>query len=223
VQALKSVSLHDIDGPLADDALMTLATFYLRRKDYREADHYFKTIREQCPKSEFLPASYILGAHSSLNSYQGAQYDGKQLEEAKKLTTSAVRLYPDLPQRAKLEADLKRIDAESAVREWSRVGYYLKRSETPFESVKVKEDEKRAAAVHCETIIDKYPDSPQAAQARDVLVKLGPKYAAGILKTPLFPKERSKPKESDVPYDEPEEPGRLHISDRDAKPISTAK
>lgn len=211
VQALKSVSLHDIDGPLADDALMTLATYYLRKKDYREADHYFHTIREQCHKSEFIPASYVLGAHASLLSYQGAQYDGKQLDEAKKLATSAVRLYPDLPQRAKLQGDLKRIDAEAAARAWTRVAFHLKRSE------------KDAAAVYCETIIEKYPDSPQAVQAREELIKLGPQHAAGILKTPLFPKERPKPKEPDIQYDEPEEPARLRVSDNEAKPISATK
>jgi len=224
VQALKSVSLHDIDGPLADDALMTLATYYLRKRDYREADHYFKSIREQCRKSEFIPASYVLGAHASLMSYQGAQYDGKQLEEAKKLATSAVRLYPDLPQRAKLEGDIKRIDAEAAARDWTRVEFHLKRAEAPLETAEMKRSEKRAAAVYCETIIEKYPDSPQAVKAREELIKLGPQNAAGILKTPLFPKERPKPRAPDsVPYDEPEEPGRLHISDKDAKPISAAK
>ncbi len=224
MQALKSVSLHDIGGPLADDALMTLATYYLRKKDYREADHYFKSIREQCHKSEFIPASYVLGAHASLMSYQGAQYDGKQLEEAKKLATSAIRLYPDLPQRAKLEGDLKRIDAEASVREWTKVEFHLKRADTPLETAENKRSEKHAAAVYCETIIEKYPESPQAVKAREELIKLGPQFAAGKLTKPLFPKERPKPKEPEPPpYDEPEEPGRLHISDKDAKPISAAK
>jgi TolA-binding protein len=211
LQALKQVHLHDVSGPLADDALMTLATYHLRKKDYREADQYFRTIREQCPKSEFLPAAYVLGAHASLMSYQGARYDGKQLEEAQKLTQAAVRMYPNIPQRAKLERDLKRITAEAAERDWTRVEYYQKRGE------------KQAAAVHCETIIEKYPDSPRAAEARDILLKLGKEYAAGILKTPLFPKEPSLPPiESEAPYDEPQEPGRLRVSDDDRKAESTA-
>jgi outer membrane protein assembly factor BamD (BamD/ComL family) len=205
LQALKSVHLHDVSGPLADDALMTLATYHLRKKDYREADQDFKTIREQCPKSEFVPAAYVLGAHASLMSYQGARYDGKQLEEARKLTEAAVRLYPNLPQRAKLERDLKRISAEAAERDWARVEYYQKRGEN------------KAVAVHCETIIERYPDSPRAAEAREVLLKLGKENAANILKTPLFPKEPSRPVESEAPYDEPEEPARVRVSDGEPK------
>jgi TolA-binding protein len=223
IQALKAVYTNDPTGKLADEAVMILATYYLRKKDYREADINFKTIRDQYPKSKHQQAAYILGAHSSLKSYQGARYDGKQLAEAKKLATQAIHLFPDAPQRAKLEADIRRIEAEAAVRDWTRVEYYMGRAEAPLETEKTRQSERKAAAVYCETIIDKYPDSPQAAQAREVLVKLGPEYAAGILKTSLFPKKPAKPKDVEQPYDEPEEPGRLHISDEEAKPISEAK
>jgi TolA-binding protein len=224
VQALKSVYMNDVTGPKADEALMILATFHLRKKDYREADINFKTIRDNFDrKSKYLAAAYILGAHASLKSYQGAQYDGKQLEEAKKLATQAIHLFPEAPQRAKLEADLRRIDAEAAARAWTRVDFHLRRADTPLETAQMKQSEKKAAAVYCETIIDKYPESPQAGQAREVLIKLGPEYSAGILKKSLFPKQPAKSKAADQPYDEPQEPGRLHISDKEAKPISQAK
>jgi tetratricopeptide (TPR) repeat protein len=179
-------------------------------KDYREADHYFKTIREQCPNSEFVPASYVLGAHSSLQSYQGSRYDGKQLEEAKKLTQAAVRI-PDIAQRPKLEYDLKKIDAEGAKRRWVRVEFYLKRRE------------KISAAVYCEKIIENHPDSPEAAKARDVLLALGPQYAAGILKTPLFKKDAGRTGEPEPSGETPEEPARLRVVDGDISPISEAK
>jgi TolA-binding protein len=211
LQALKSVHIKDPNGKRADDALMLLATYYLRRKDYREADHYFSTIRSQCPNSEFVPASFVLGAHASLQSYQGPRYDGRQLDEAKKQTLAAIHDMQESPQRAKMEHDLKRIDAEAAVRAWVRVEFYLRRRE------------KNAAAFYCETIMEKYPDSPEAAKARDTLLKLGPQHAAGVLKTPLFKKDADRPPPSDTPYDEPHEPGRLRVSDSDAQPISDAK
>ncbi|HLJ11730.1 MAG TPA: tetratricopeptide repeat protein [Planctomycetaceae bacterium] len=208
VQALRNISIQELNGPLADDALMTLATYHLRRKDYREADRYFSMIREQCTNSEFAPDAYALGAYASLKSYQGAQYDGKQLDEAKKNTQAAIRMFPDKPWRAKLEQDLKKIEAEAAERDWARVQFHMRRRE------------KDSAAFYCETIIEKFPESPRVQDARDLLTTLGPKHAAGILTTPLFPKKTDKAKEA-PPYDEPEEPGRLRLSDRDdAKPIS---
>lgn len=203
VQALRSVTLHDVTGPLADDARMTLAMYHLRKRDYREADIYFNEIRTQYSNSEFAQAAYVLGAHASLKSYLGASYDGKQLEEARKLTDSATRLYPDIPQRAKLDADLRKINAELVEREWKRVEYYLRRRE------------KDAAAFYCETIIETYPDSPQAVKSREVLLKLGPQHAAGILTTPLFKKDPVKPETSES---QNEEPGRLKVTNEGASP-----
>jgi outer membrane protein assembly factor BamD (BamD/ComL family) len=207
VQALRSVTLHDVTGPLADDARMTLALYHLRKRDYREADIYFNEIRSQYPNSEFAQAAYVLGAHASLKSYLGANYDGKQLEEARKLTDSAKRMYPDIPQRAKLEGDLKKINIELIERDWKRVEYYLKRRE------------KDSAAFYCESIIDNYPGSPQAMKAREVLLKLGPKHAVGILATPLFQDETAKPKVSaENEQQGPQEPGRLKDADEGASP-----
>jgi len=240
-QALRAVHLHDPSGKLADESLMILAIYHFRKRDYREADTYFAQIRESYPKSKYLPDAYILGAHASYKSYQGACYDGKQLEEARKLTKSATRLFPDLPQRPKLENDLQKIDAEEVEREWQRVLFYKKRKE------------KDAAAVYCEFIAEKYPDSPQAAKARELLKEYGPQHAQGILTTPLFDAkkpsasdkpasstngtdkpaskpgktgpEKSGPDENEPAYDDPEEPAKLRVSDSDkeAKPISESK
>jgi tetratricopeptide (TPR) repeat protein len=221
VQALRSVTLHDPSSKLADDALMILALYHLRKKDYREADVYFSQIRESTNKhkdrDKNLQAAYVLGAHASLKSYLGARYDGKQLEEARKLTKNAIRLFPDIPQRPKLENDLRKIDAEMIEREWQRVVFHKKRGE------------KDSVAVYCEYIVNTFPDSPQAAKARELLIELGPQYSKGILAQPLFdtkqePAESNKtgPQEKDQPNDEPDEPVRLRVSDsdKDAKPIS---
>lgn len=246
-QALRSVSVHDPSGPRAADSLMILALYHLRKKDYREADTYFAQIRESYNKpeyKEYVQTAFVLGAHASYKSYLGARYDGKQLEEAKKLTKSATRLFPDLPQRGKLENDLQKIDADEVEREWQRVLFYKRRKE------------KDSAAVYCEFIAEKYPTSPQAAKARELLKEYGPKYSKGILTTPLFetPKKtpaseetgpqktgsektesgnsasdkagsgNAGPTATEPADDEPEEPARLRVSDteKNAKPISEA-
>lgn len=209
MQALRSIWLNDPTGPLADDALMTSALHHLRRGDYQEADHLFASVREQYGDKEHAPAAYVLGQHASYSSYQGARYDSKQLEEARKLTDSALRLYPNLPQKKKLQADLDRISREGAERDWIVVQYHLRRRE------------KDSAAVIAEYIVRDFPDSPRAEEAKKLLLDLGPEYSAGILKTPLH-----KPPSTPVdPYEDPqsegpqeEEPGRVHISD-DAEEI----
>lgn len=202
MEALRKVWINDPTGPLADDALMTAATHHMRKGDYREADNLFSVIRQQYGNSEHSAAAYVLGSHVSLASYQGSNYDGQQLENARKLTDSAGKLFPDLPQQRKLKADLARMQQEAARRHWARAEYHLKRRE------------KDSAAYYCELILTQHPDSAVAEQARETLIKLGPDHAAGLLKKPLT--EPPGPAESREPEDDaPQEPGRLRVSDRE--------
>ncbi|MSR60360.1 MAG: hypothetical protein EXS05_22415 [Planctomycetaceae bacterium] len=217
LQALRSIWTKDSQGPLADDALLLAATYHLRKRDYESADHNFATIRELYGEREHAATAFILGQHASYQSYQGPRYDGKQLEEARKLTDSTLRLYPDAPQTKKLKADKERMRMEIAERDWTRVQYHLKRA-----------GEKDSAAVYAEYIILQHPDSPRAAEARKLLLELGPEYAQGILPTSLF-KAPSMPIEEygggpdDAPPGaDPEPPARVFVSDN-AEPISGNK
>jgi TolA-binding protein len=210
LQALKSVWMNDPTGPLADDALMIVATHHLRKGDYAEADHDFGTIREQFGDSEHAEAAYVMGQHASYKSYHGARYDGKQLEESRKLTDSALRLFPSSPHTRKLEGDLARMKEELAERDWQRVEFHMKRGE------------KDSAAVYSEYILRDYPSSPRASNARNLLLKLGPDYAQGILDVPLHKPPATPVEEYVDPQDngeeEPQEPGRVHVSE-DAEPV----
>jgi len=177
LEALRSVWMNDPTGPLADDALLTHAVHKLRRGNYIDADRDFATIREQYADREVAPVAYVLGAHASLLAYQGSNYDGRQLEEAKQLTESALRLFPEIPQREKLKHDLERINAELATRDWKLAQYHVKRSE------------KLAAAYYLETMLKNQPESAHAEPARELLVKLGPEHSAGILTEPIYDSE----------------------------------
>src|SRR6185369_8992685 len=106
LQALHSIWLRDPTGPLADDALMLTATEHLRAGDNREADRFFTIIREEYPQSPYSQPAYVFGSKVKQAAYQGAKYDGRQLEEAKKLTQSTVRLFPESPHRTKLMEEL---------------------------------------------------------------------------------------------------------------------
>jgi len=174
LEALRSVWMNDPTGPLADDALLAHAVYRLRSGDFIEADRDFATIREQYADREVAAQAYVLGAHAALLAYQGPAYDGKQLEEARQLTQSALRLFPNLPQKQKLENDLVRIKEEQANRDFMAASYHLKR------------DEKSAAAYYLESMVQNQPDASQAEKARELLVQLGPEHAAGLLPKPIY-------------------------------------
>jgi TolA-binding protein len=162
VSSLRLVWLHDPTGPLADDALMMSATHYIRQQNFQEADRIFAIIREEYPQSQFASHAYILGSHAKLASYQGAAYDGRTLEDARKLTQSTVRLFPEAPQRRKLVAQLSEIKLEAAARDWEKTQFYMRKGRP------------KSAAIYAQLILESYPDTPYFEQARELLAKIGP-------------------------------------------------
>jgi TolA-binding protein len=162
LDALKSIWLNDPTGPLADDALMLSASYYLRKGDYVEADHLYELLRKEFPKSQHVENAYVLGAHVKLMSYQGPEYGGTELEEAEKLKKDILKLYPKRPDRERTEQELQMIRKAKAARIWADVKYW-KSKRLP-----------KAVAISCKEVIKKFPDTEYAQLARGELAKINP-------------------------------------------------
>ena len=162
LDALKSIWLNDPTGPLADDSLMLSASYYLRKGDYVEADHLYELLRKEFPKSRHLENAYVLGAHCKLMCYQGPEYGGTELDEAKKLIQQTLRLYPNRPDRARMEGDLKKIELAKAAQFWADVKFWKRKGQP------------KAIAISCKEIIQKFPNSDYAVKAREELAKIKP-------------------------------------------------
>ena len=160
LQALRSIWLHDPTGPLADDALMLTASYHLRKGDYAEADRTYEILREQYPRSPHLENAFLFGSHVKLMSYQGPLYEGKTLDEARQLTESTLRLYPNHPERERKLDEIREIDEARARREWEMVRYWQKKGR-PL-----------AVATACREVIRLYPNSSYAQQARELLAEM---------------------------------------------------
>lgn len=167
VACLRLIWLNDPTGPLADDALMLAASHYARRNNFVEADRHFTLLREEYPNSPHVQNAFVLGSHVKLMSYQGANYDGKTLEDAESLKKSILRLYPDSQDSKRIEAELARMEEAKADREWELVVLYERKGN------------KRAQAVYCHLLIDRFPQSQAAQRAKQRLQELGPAYASG--------------------------------------------
>ena len=77
--------MNDPTGPRADDAIMATANIYFRQGKYEDADYHYSLLRREYPRSEFQFEAHLLGLQSKMRKYQGADYDGTPLEEAKDL------------------------------------------------------------------------------------------------------------------------------------------
>ena len=180
VAALKAIWMNDPTGPLADDAMMLVASHHARTGNYIESDRYFKMLRETFPNSPHLQDAFLIGSHVVLMSYQGPDYDGKTLNDAQMLKESTLRLYPNIPEADRLRDELAKIEAARAEREWVQVALWIRKGN------------KRAAATICHQLISRFPKSDQAALAQTKLESLGPEYASGaVLLTPLDPPKKT--------------------------------
>lgn len=161
--ALKSVWLNDPTGPLADDALMLTASYYLQTGDHVEADRYFEILREEYPDSPHLEDAFVLGSHVKQMSYQGPYYDGTSLVAAENLKERTLTLFPNTKDRQQVREDLNRIYLLKAQRAWSNVDLW-KRKDNP-----------RAIAVQCMQVITEFPDTKYADLARKEIRAIPPR------------------------------------------------
>jgi outer membrane protein assembly factor BamD (BamD/ComL family) len=169
LKALKSVWLHDPMGPLADDAIMLTAIYYIRKGRYRDADHYLDILRREYPKSEHSQTAFVVGSHIKVVNYQGPKYDGRDLIDADDLIHSTLNLFPNVEDKEGLKTELVKIRDRGAERFWARAQYYKGRKKPAAE------------AIYCERIVKEFPDSEFSKTAMARLKVLGPKYWTGMI------------------------------------------
>ena len=64
---------------------MATANIYFQRGRFDDADYHYTLLRREYPRSELQFEAHLLGLQSKLRKYQGEDYDGTPLEEAKTL------------------------------------------------------------------------------------------------------------------------------------------
>ncbi|MCA9083024.1 MAG: tetratricopeptide repeat protein [Planctomycetaceae bacterium] len=160
--ALKSIWLNDPTGPLADDALMLTAAYYLRRNNYIEADRYLEILRDEYPDSPHLEDAFVLGGHVKQMSYQGPYYDGTTLISAENLKERTLQMFPASGDREQVRKDLQEIYLMKAQRAWASVDLW-KRKDNP-----------RAVVVQAIQVANDFPDTRFGAMARQELRSADP-------------------------------------------------
>lgn len=169
VAALSAVWMNDPTGPLADDAMMLVASYHARRGNYIEADRHFQNLRELYPNSPHVQNAFLLGSHVKLMAYQGPEYESRTLMEAQLLKQSILNLYPNIAETERLKSELAHIEDSKAEIVWSQATFYERKGN------------KRACAIFCHELISDFPKSRFAEAAREKLAELGPEYESGAI------------------------------------------
>jgi outer membrane protein assembly factor BamD (BamD/ComL family) len=125
VQALDSIRLSDINGPLGEKALFYLATVKFFNKDYREADFYFAQLYQHYPNSPFAAKAIKQSVICKQLCTGGTVYDCRPIEESKKLLHTAQNAYPELARDEQwIQKQLIGINLQQADRDWKIAEFY---------------------------------------------------------------------------------------------------
>jgi len=159
----ENIRLNDPTGPLADDAIMATANSFFLRGRYNDADYNYELIRNEYPRSEHQFEAHILGLQCKLRKYQGPDYDGTPLLEAKKMVKQIKVQFAgqlDEEERGRLEIDDALVQKQLAAREWKRAKFY-------------EENEHFASAkFYYAKILRQFPGTPIANEAQQQYASL---------------------------------------------------
>lgn len=194
LKTYENIRLNDPTGPRADDAVLATASIQFRRKRFDDADYNYTLLRQEYPRSEFQFEAHLLGLQSKLHKYQGPDYDGKALEEAKRLATRLRRQFGGrlaAEEKERLQLVQAELNLQIAQRDLKLAEYY--------------EGKKHylAARTHYIEVIEKHADTGLAKEARKRLAAISdrldvpPERMAWF--TGLFPESRELKRVARIP------------------------
>jgi outer membrane protein assembly factor BamD (BamD/ComL family) len=163
IKTYDNIRMNDPTGPRADDAIMATAGIYFRRSRYDDADYQYGLLRREYPRSEFQFEAHLLGLQSKMRKYQGPDYDGTPLEESETLIVQLRRNFAgqlSADERERLKTTSGELNRMVAMRDMRMAQYY--------------DGTKRygAAKGYYADVVQQYPDSELAAQARERLAEI---------------------------------------------------
>jgi outer membrane protein assembly factor BamD (BamD/ComL family) len=173
VKTYENIRMNDPTGPRADDAIMATAGVYFRDQKYEDADYHYELLRKEYPRSEFQFEAHLLGLQAKLRKYQGSDYDGTPLEEAQTLVKQLRTNFSgelSAEDRDRLKTVSGQLHQELATRDMQMAQFYDGTKNVA------------SAKTYYSEVINKYPESELATQARERMTQLADQ--------PDFPKKR---------------------------------
>ncbi len=194
LKAYENIRLNDPTGPLADDSVMATANSHFLRERYDDADYYYELVRREYPRSEHQFEAHILGLQCKLRKYQGPDYDGTPLLEAKKLVKQLKTQFAgemNTEERNRLAEIRATLIKQLAARDFKRAKGYD--TTEHFES----------ARFYYSELVRDYPDTPLAELAKQRYQELAgepahPKTNMGWL-IAMFPENSERKAIAQVP------------------------
>jgi len=173
LKALEHVRHNDPTGPLADDAALQIAEYYMNHHDYESAALYYDQFITEYNKSPYLQKVQHAAIDARLKAYLGPEYDSSGLEKARQLVQKTMKTFPE--QQASYEGLYHTLDVinNADAEKIFLTGTYYKRV-----------GKVASAEFYLGKIPQRWPNSPWSVKAKAELAQLA--------KMPRTPSKPSK-------------------------------
>ncbi len=161
-RAFTKVRLNHPTGPLADDSLMATANSFFARGKYDDADYYYDLLRREYPQSDHQYEAHLLGIQAKIRRYQGPDYDGMPLTEAKELIEQTARQFSRMPpdDRQRLDQMYAQVTTGLAQRDYEMARFYERKGYF------------KAAKFYYQRVVEDYARTPLAEEANQRLAEI---------------------------------------------------
>ncbi|HEY7117374.1 MAG TPA: outer membrane protein assembly factor BamD, partial [Tepidisphaeraceae bacterium] len=174
IEMLFRVQERSPGSPLAEKALKRTADYYYADAQYDLAVDAYQAFIERYKRSPEIPQARIKKAFAELAQFHGTKFDPTPVINARTSLEELAIDYPDLARQENVAAVIDRIDAALARKVYQNAQFYLRTHEP------------RAAAYNLKYLIQNYPNSQEAQQAKADLARLPENVRSG-------PEPTSKP------------------------------
>lgn len=146
--------------PFADDAVYHIASYYLRRGDYPEAERLFQRLLRDYPDSSWATTAEYRVGEAAYRQLKGVEYDFGVLDTAERRFARYIKLNPDGDQAARARASQVEIEGLRAKR-WLKIAEFY-----------IAFDKEDAARVYLLKLVESYPRTSEGGRAGELLEQL---------------------------------------------------
>jgi outer membrane assembly lipoprotein YfiO len=168
INMLYRIQQRSPGSPLAERALLRTADYYYLDRQYDLAGDAYAAYAHSYPRSPLLAQVKLRQAYSNLAQFRGPKFDATPAIDARAQMGEMIALYPDVAKQENLETRVRWIDTNFA-KKLLLTGAFYRRTHEPT-----------AAVYTYRSLINAYPNSPEARQAQAELNTM----PAWALKTP---------------------------------------
>jgi outer membrane assembly lipoprotein YfiO len=157
VEMLYRIQERSPGSPLAEKALLRTCDYYYSTGEYELAHDAYGFYMKTYPRSTMMAQVKLRQAFSSLAQFHGVRFDPTCLLDARAELLDVIAAYPSMAKEKDLSAIVARID-QTLARKLLVTADFYRRTSAP-----------RGAVYVYRYLIDVYPDSDEAAEAKKAL------------------------------------------------------